>query len=129
VRLASFSVVEADVSALALDCARIEADSILLLDGGLDALRIAEVHGHFATCMRCARFFGDLRRILVEEVTTDRDGEAPAFSFPSTDFGALAARIEGADLRRIGRLLYEVLKAEFLYDYGENVEPAGRADR
>lgn len=112
------------MSALALDCARIEADSILLLDGGLDALRIAEVHGHFATCMRCARFFGDLRRILVEEVTTDRDGEAPAFSFPSTDFGALAARIEGADLRRIGRLLYEVLKAEFLYDYGENVEPA-----
>lgn len=107
-----------------LDCARIEADSILLLDGGLDALRLAEVHAHFAACPRCAGFFGDLRRILVEEASTEPGGATRAFSLPSTDFGALAARIEGADLRRIGHLLYEVLKAEFLYDYGDNVEPA-----
>jgi len=107
-----------------LDCARIEADSILLLDGGLDALRLAEVHAHFAACARCAGFFGDLRRILVEEVFAAPFGPTRAFSLPLTDFGALAARIEGADLRRVGHLLYEVLKAEFLYDYGENVEPA-----
>ncbi len=108
----------------AFDCHRIEADSILLLDGGLDALRLAEVHEHFAACPRCAQFFGDLRRMLVEDTVLDRAESGGGLVCPRVDFAALAARIEGADLQRIGRLLYEILKAEFLYDYGDDVEPA-----
>lgn len=107
-----------------LDCARIEADSILLLDGGLDALRVEAVHAHFAVCPRCAAFFRDLRHLLVREVDATGSVDFSAVDFAPTDFGALAARLEGADLRDLGRLLYEILKAEFLYDYGDNVEPA-----
>ena len=111
-------------SELPLDCARIEADSILLLDGGLDVLRVEAVNAHFATCSSCAAFFRDLRRLLVDEAGGAGEVDFSGAGFTPTNFGALAARLEGADLRRLGRLLYEVLKAEFLYDYGDNVEPA-----
>lgn len=109
---------------LPLDCARIEADSILLLDGGLDALRVDAVNAHFAACPNCAAFFRDLRRLLVAEAGGSGEVDFSTVGFTPTNFGALAARLEDADLRALGHLLYEVLKAEFLYDYGDNVEPA-----
>lgn len=109
-----------------LDCNRIEADAVLLLDGGLDALRVDAVHAHFAACPRCAAFFRDLRAVLVLEAEGDFRApfDAADVAFPRADFDALAARLELADVRALGRLLYEVLKAEFLYDYGDNVEAA-----
>lgn len=105
-------------------CARIEADLILLLEGALDALRAEEVNAHLATCRRCAALIRDLRRVLVDIAPKEDDRGVPnvgAFSARS-DFGPLADRMERADLGALGRLLYEILKAEFLYDYGDNVE-------
>lgn len=111
------------VSDAGSECGRIEADLILLLDGGLDVLRVGEVNAHFSECARCAAFYRDLRRALVDEAPVNPGLDIDRQGFPRTDFDALAARLEAADLRALGRLLYEVLKAEFLFDYGDNVEP------
>lgn len=106
---------------LQTECRHIEADLILLLDGGLDVLRVEEVNRHFAGCRRCTAFYEGLRSALVDDAPAEFDAAFGGLSFPRTDFDALSSRIETADLKALGRLLYEVLKAEFLFDYGDNV--------
>jgi len=116
---------------LPLDCERIEQDLLLLLDGALDALRAEAVRAHFNECAPCARFYRSLReQIVLHQWAYGAPFEAespfdPAEDFDSgdlPDFDALLDRVRTADLAGLGTLLYEVLKAEFLYDYGDNVE-------
>ena len=112
-----------------VDCARIEADLILLLDGGLDRLRGQPVNAHLQSCTACADFFRRLRGRLVEgfsELPDSGPEDWPKASplEPSPVFTRLAARMRRAELAELGKLLYEILKAEFLYDYGDGVEAA-----
>jgi hypothetical protein len=108
-------------------CEEVEADVIALLDGALDALRADAVHGHFRACPACARFYQSLRSQLVlhrwaHEAAFDLDDAEGCRPADVPDFDALSRRLRGADLATLGALLYEVLKAEFLYDYGDDVE-------
>lgn len=109
-----------------MDCEQVADDLLALLDGELDGLRVEAVHGHFRACARCARFYQSLRAQLVvhrwshDEVFDLDQADCQPEDVP--DYGALAARLRDADLAQLGRLLYEILKAEFLYDYGDGVE-------
>ncbi|MCB9524322.1 MAG: zf-HC2 domain-containing protein [Myxococcales bacterium] len=110
-----------------VDCHSVEAQMSALLDGALPAVEAEAVNRHFQQCPACARFYQSLREQLVlhrwgaddvfelDDVDECRPGDIP-------DYGALAARLRAADLEQLGRLLYEILKAEFVYDYGDDLE-------
>lgn len=112
-----------------LSCREISDDLIRLLDGELDAIRVAEISNHFRHCDACARFYQSLREQLVlhqwaddeafdlDEAEAGGAGEAPIYD-------GLAERLRGAELDDLGRVLYEILKAEFLFDYGDGIEAA-----
>lgn len=114
-----------DAESAELSCEQVEADVIGLLDGELPALRVAAVHGHFRRCGACARFYQSLRSQMVlhrwaaPESGFELEG---ATSAEGPDFGRLQSRLRTADLGQVGALLYEILKAEFLFDYGDDVE-------
>ncbi|MCA9538532.1 MAG: zf-HC2 domain-containing protein [Myxococcales bacterium] len=112
-----------------LDCQQVSTDMVSLLDGELGTLRAAEINAHFATCAACARFYQSLRTQLVlhqwdgDEVFDLDDAEqCRPDDIPAYD--DLAERLRLADLETIGRMLYEILKAEFLYDYGDGIRAA-----
>jgi hypothetical protein len=113
------------MDAARLSCEEVEADVIGLLDGELDALRADVVHAHFRDCAGCARFYQSLRSQLVlhrwaHEAPFELDDGGRPGDVP--DFDALSTRLRAADLGALGGLLYEILKAEFLYDYGDDVD-------
>jgi hypothetical protein len=113
------------MDAARLSCEEVEADVIGLLDGELDALRADVVHAHFRDCAGCARFYQSLRSQLVlhrwaHEAPFELDDGGRPGDVP--DFDALSTRLRTADLGALGGLLYEILKAEFLYDYGDDVD-------
>lgn len=110
-----------------MDCARIADDLVRLLDNALDGLRVEAVNGHFRECAGCAAFYQSLREQMVLHQWAagdafEYDGEVLAGDLP--DYDALTARVNDADLGTLGRLLFEILKAEFLYDYGDGLEAA-----
>ncbi len=110
-----------------MDCEDVQGDLFLLLDGALDALSAEAVNGHFRGCEGCTRFYQSLREQLVlhrwtsEAFELDEQDCAPE-DIP--DYELLAARLRGADLEQLGHLLYEILKAEFIFDYGDGLQAA-----
>lgn len=115
------------VSAMdALGCEQVADDLVVLLDGALAGWRADAVHAHLATCRRCARFYASLRKQLV----LHRWAADEAFAFDDADaclpedlpdFARLSARLQNADLDQLGQVLYAILKAEFLHDYGDGL--------
>jgi tetratricopeptide (TPR) repeat protein len=103
------------------------ADAMMgLLDGTLAAWEADAVHAHLAGCPRCARYFASLR----EQLVLHRWAADDPFSFDDDDaclpedvpdFAALTARLNAAELKDLGRALYEVVKAEFLDTYGDGL--------
>ena len=111
------------------DCQIVQRDVVSLLDGELRGLRSDEVRAHFGVCEPCERFYSALRRQLVlhewaRAAPFDLDEVDLCVPDDVPDYGALAHRVRSADLGQVGRLLYEILKAEFLFDYGDGVEAA-----
>ncbi len=110
-----------------LTCDAVEAQLSALLDGALSGVAAEAVNAHFRRCTACARFYQSLREQLIlhrwaadevfdlDEFDDCRPGDIP-------DYGALADRLRVADLEQLGRLLYEILKAEFVHDYGDDLE-------
>jgi hypothetical protein len=110
-----------------LDCATVQAWASALLDGELPALQVDAIHEHYRGCTGCARFYQSLREQLVlhrwaEDQVFDLDALEVCDPKDIPDYAALAFRLRSADLETVGRLLYEILKAEFVYDYGDNIE-------
>ncbi len=110
-----------------MDCARIADDLVRLLDDALDGLRVEAVNAHFRECASCSAFYQSLREQMVLHQWAagdafEYDGEVLPGDLP--DYDALTARVNEADLGTLGRLLFEILKAEFLYDYGDGLEAA-----
>ncbi len=109
----------------ALSCAEISDDMIRLLDGELDAIRVAEISTHFRACDGCAGFYASLREQLVLHQWADDEAfdldEAEGYADEIPDYDGLAERLRAADLHDLGRALYEILKAEFLFDYGDGI--------
>jgi len=100
-----------------------------LLDGELDAIRVAQISAHFQTCSACARFYQSLREQLVmhewaEDEAFDLDEAEDCLPEDIPDYAGLAERLRDADLDGLGRVLYEILKAEFLFDYGDGIAAA-----
>lgn len=111
----------------ALDCGTVQAWASALLDGELPATQVDAIHAHFRGCSACARFYQGLREQLVLHRWTDDavfELEAADACFPDDipDYTTLALQLRAADLGAAGRLLYEILKAEFLFDYGDDIE-------
>lgn len=112
-----------------LSCRDISDDMIRLLDGELDAIRVAEISAHFRGCDTCARFYQSLREQLVlhqwaDDEAFDLDEAEAAGSAEIVNYDGLAERLRGAELADLGRVLYEILKAEFLFDYGDGIAAA-----
>lgn len=112
-----------------LSCHHVTADVIRLLDGELDAIRVAEISAHFRVCDACARFYQSLREQLVlhrwaDDAAFDLDEAEDCLPDDIPDYDGLAERLRGADLGDLGRVLYEILKAEFLFDYGDGIAVA-----
>ncbi len=108
-----------------MDCAQIADDLVLLLDDALDAWRADSVNAHFRECPQCSDFY----RALREQMVLHRWAAEPDFAWDEAhlpddvpDYGALSARLTQADLGSLGRVLFEILKAEFLHDYGDGLE-------
>lgn len=117
------------MQAPSLSCREISDDMIRLLDGELDAIRVAEISAHFRHCDACARFYQSLREQLVlhqwaDDEAFDLDEAEAAGAGEAPVYDGLAERLRGADLADLGRVLYEILKAEFLFDYGDGIEVA-----
>ncbi len=117
------------MKATALTCAHVSADLVRLLDGELDAIRVAQISAHFQRCASCARFYQSLREQLVlhewavdEAFELDEAEDCLPGDIP--DYQGLADRLRDADLAGLGRVLYEILKAEFLFDYGDGIAAA-----
>ncbi len=113
----------------ALTCAHVTDDVLQLLDGELDAIRVAQISAHFRTCPACARFYQSLREQLVlhewaEDEAFDLDEAEDCLPEDIPDYQGLAERLRGADLDGLGKVLYEILKAEFLFDYGDGIAAA-----
>ncbi|MCA9528343.1 MAG: zf-HC2 domain-containing protein [Myxococcales bacterium] len=106
-----------------LRCEDVADDLVLLLDGALSAWRAEAVNGHLRGCRRCSRFYSSLRaQLVLHQWAADE-----AFEFDDADacrpedlpdFARLSARLQVADMARLGQLLYAILKAEFLHDHG-----------
>lgn len=114
---------------VALTCAHVADDVMQLLDGELDAIRVAQISAHFRACAACARFYQSLREQLVlhewaEDEAFDLDEAEDCLPEDIPDYDGLAERLRGADLDGLGRVLYEILKAEFLFDYGDGIAAA-----
>jgi hypothetical protein len=106
-------------------CEQVADDLVLMLDGALAGWRAEAVNAHLEACARCARFYASLREQLVLHRWADE-----AFSFDDAeaclpedlpDFARLSARLQSADLAQLGQVLYAILKAEFLHDYGDGL--------
>jgi tetratricopeptide (TPR) repeat protein len=115
------------MTVLAFDCGRVEMQLHRLLDGDLPAVQADEVNAHFRTCPRCARFYASLRQNLVlhrwaDDPEFDLDNVAACLPGDIPDYHALADRLREADFSQLGGVLYEILKAEFLFDYGDDLE-------
>jgi hypothetical protein len=111
------------------DCQTVQQDVVSLLDGELRGLRSDEVRAHFGVCPPCERFYSALRQQLVlhewaRAAPFDLNEADLCVPEDVPDYGALAHRVRSADVGQVGRLLYEILKAEFLFDYGDGVEAA-----
>ena len=111
-----------------MDCAAIADDLVRLLDDDLEGLRVEAVNAHFRECDSCSAFYQSLREQMVLHQWAgagafeyDDDGVLPG-DLP--DYDAVCARVRDADLGTLARLLFEILKAEFLYDYGDGLEAA-----
>ena len=116
------------------DCRGIERDLHLLLDGELDGFGAESVHAHLTGCERCTLLFEVVRQNVVAHAWAqqgphsfefddiDPDDVESILTADLPDFDALSDRLRTADLASVGTLLYEVLKAEFLYDYGDDLE-------
>ncbi len=108
-----------------MDCTRIADDLSLLLDDALDDLRVEAVNAHFRSCDSCSRFYQSLReQMVLHRWACDDAFACDAALLPGDipDYDALAARVNAADLDALGRLLFAILKAEFLFDYGDGLE-------
>ncbi|MEZ4470931.1 MAG: zf-HC2 domain-containing protein [bacterium] len=106
-----------------LGCDDVADDLVLLLDGALSAWRAEEVNGHLRRCRRCSRFYSSLREQLVlhqwaADATFEFDDAEACRPEDLPDFARLSARLQVADMARLGQLLYAILKAEFLHDHG-----------
>ena len=110
-----------------LDCTTVQIWASELLDGALPAIQVDAIHQHYQRCASCARFYQSLREQLVahrwaEDHVFDLDALQICEPGDIPDYSALAHRLRSADLETIGGLLYQILKAEFVYDYGDDIE-------
>ena len=110
-----------------MDCAAIANDLVGLLDDTTDALSAEAVNAHFRECRSCRAFYQSLR----EQMVLHQWAASDAFEYDDAvlpgdvpDYDAITARVRDADLGTLGRVLFEILKAEFLYDYGDGLEAA-----
>lgn len=111
------------------DCVQVSDDLMRLLDGELDAVGVEALNAHFRGCAGCSRFYQSLREQLVLHQWAEADGfdlDDAEDCLPGDipDYRDLADRLRDADLGGLGRLLYEILKAEFLFDYGDGIAAA-----
>lgn len=112
-----------------LTCAHVSTDVMQLLDGELDAIRVAQISAHFQQCDTCSRFYQSLREQLVlhewsADEAFDLDEAEHCLPDDIPDYDGLVERLRDADLDGLGRVLYEILKAEFLFDYGDGIAAA-----
>jgi hypothetical protein len=126
------------------DCDRAQGDLVALLDGEIGALEAATVRAHLSGCAACSQLYELLRSQILSHAWASEaefdldDADVERLGADEPDgYGALRDRLRGADVGALGTLLYEILKAEFLHDYGDNVEaeeapiadPAGERGR